>query len=243
MPWSKGQTLHNVDNSVDKVDNSAKRRNFSQSRPIIGLFAKQPIPGRVKTRLTPPLSPEQACRVYQASLQESVVRLQESGFSLTLCYAGEQKWFAAAFPGLPLVAQHGEGLGSRMTNAVQELFAAGGSPILLSGSDSPDLPADLVRQVVAKLVHTDVVTVPCRDGGYAIVGLRKPATELFEGIPWSTGQVLEATRRRCKELGLSYFETDAWDDLDEVDDLERLVERSPESSTARQIVKELAELL
>jgi rSAM/selenodomain-associated transferase 1 len=210
---------------------------------MIGLFAKQPVPGQVKTRLSPPLSHEQACHLYRQALLESVAQLQQTGISLTICYAGERSWFEQVFQGLPLLAQHGDSLGVRMINAVQELFTGGDGPVLLSGSDNPDLPAALVREVVARLQDTDVVTIPCRDGGYAIVGLRKETTEIFEGIPWSTSGVLAATRKKCLELGLSYHETESWDDIDELADLKRLVERSPQSSTARYVLDELADLL
>ncbi len=232
-----------VDNSVDKVDNSANRHIFNQSGTIIGLFAKQPIAGQVKTRLTPPLSPEQACELYRVALQESISRLLTSGVTIAICYAGERSWFETAFPGLPLFAQHGEGLGARMTNAVQALFADGGGPVLLAGSDSPDLPLEQVKDVIECLARMDVATVPCRDGGYAIIGVRQPTPEIFKEIPWSTTAVLEATRRRCRELGLSYHETTGWHDLDELADLQRLVERSPGSLTARHIVGELSALL
>jgi len=232
-----------VDNPVDKVDNSSNRHIFSHSGPVIGLFAKQPVPGQVKTRLTPPLSPEQACQLYRIALHESVSRLLNTEVTIAICYAGEHSWFQATFPGRPLFAQHGEGLGTRMSNAVEELFAAGGGPVLLAGSDSPDLPLKLVEEAIDHLQRRDVVSVPCRDGGYAMIGLRQPTRELFIDIPWSTPAVLEATRRRCHELGLSYHETAAWADLDELADLQQLVQRSPGSVTARHIVSKLAALL
>ncbi len=232
-----------MDNSVDKVDNSIKSNIFSHSGPVIALFAKQPIPGQVKTRLTPPLSPEQACQLYRIALQEMVERLLAAELPLVICYAGRRDWFSEAFPGLPLFEQAGDGLGVRMSNAVQALFAAGAGPVLLAGSDSPDLPVPLVDEALVQLLTTDVVTVPCRDGGYAIVGLRRPTTELFAEIPWSTSQVLEATRQRSQLLGLTYHETEFWHDLDEVADLQQLVARSPESQTAQHIVAELSEQL
>ena len=232
-----------MDNPVNKVDNSANSHIINHSGPVIGLFAKQPLPGQVKTRLTPPLSADQACLLYRVALQESVAQLISTGVALVLCYAGRRDWFSAAFPGLPLLAQIGDDLGVRMSGAVQKLFAAGGGPVLLAGSDSPDLPLALVEQALAQLQETDVVTVPCHDGGYALVGMRRPITELFDGVPWSTSRVLEATRQRCRELGLSYHETACWDDLDELADLRRLVSRSPESQTARHIVSDLSELL
>jgi hypothetical protein len=232
-----------VDNSVDKVDNSANRHIFDHSGAVIGLFAKQPVPGQVKTRLTPPLSPEQACQLYKTALQESLSRLLNTDAMIAICYAGEHSWFQATFPGVLLFAQQGEGLGARMSKAVQELFAVAGGPVLLAGSDSPDLPLGLVSETIDHLQRKDVVSVPCRDGGYAIIGLRQPTTALFDDIPWSTPAVLDATRRRCRELHLSYLETAGWDDLDDLADLQRLVERSPGSLTARHIVGELAELL
>ncbi len=243
MPWWNVRTLPNVDNSVDKVDNSSIGLIFNHSGPVIGLFAKQPLPGQVKTRLTPPLSASQACYLYQTSLQETVNRLLSAGLPLVICYAGRRDWFSTAFPGLPLLAQTGDGLGVRMSNAVQALFAAGGGPVLLAGSDSPDLPILLVEQILEQLKEADIATVPCRDGGYTIVGMRQPTTEIFDGIPRSTSGVLEATRRRSRQLGLSYHETECWEDLDDFADLQRLVVRSPESQTARYIVSELNELL
>lgn len=243
MPWLRARTLPDVDKSVEKVDNSVNSHIFSHSGPIVVLFAKQPVPGQVKTRLTPPLSAEQACLLYQTALQETVTRLLSAGLPLVLCYAGERDWFRKAFPGLPLLAQTGDGLGVRMTNAVQALFVAGAGPVLLAGSDSPDLPIPLFEEVLEQLQDADVATVPCQDGGYAIVGMRQPTTELFAEIPWSTSRVLEATRQRSRLLGLIYSETEGWHDLDELADLRHLVARSPESQTARHIVAELSALL
>ncbi|MGK2906701.1 MAG: TIGR04282 family arsenosugar biosynthesis glycosyltransferase [Desulfuromonadales bacterium] len=232
-----------MDKPVNNVDNSANSHIISHSGPVIGLFAKEPVPGQVKTRLTPPLSAEQACVFYGVALQETVTQLLSTGVPLVICYAGRRDWFSTAFPGLPLLAQAGEDLGIRMSNAIQALFAAGGVPVLLAGSDSPDLPISLVRLALMQLQETDVATVPCHDGGYVIVGMRRPATEIFEGIPWSTSRVLEATRQRSRELGLTYHETAYWDDLDELDDLRRLVARSPRSQTAQHVVTALGKLL
>ena len=243
MRWSRAQALPNVDNPVDKVDNSLNSHIFSHSGPIIGLFAKQPVPGQVKTRLTPPLSGEQAGLLYQAALQETVARLLSAGLPLVICYAGEREWFSEVFPGVPLLAQTGDGLGARMTHAVHAFCAAGAGPVLLAGSDSPDLPLALIGEVVERLQEADIAIVPCQDGGYAIIGMRGPTTEVFAEIPWSTSAVLEATRQRCRLLGLTCHETQSWHDLDELSDLRQLVARSPESQTARHIVVALSEQL
>jgi rSAM/selenodomain-associated transferase 1 len=232
-----------VDNPVEKVDNSLNSNIFNHSGPVIGLFAKEPVAGRVKTRLSPALTAEQACWLYQTSLCETVNRLLAADLPLVLCYDGRREWFAEAFPGLPLLEQVGDGLGDRMSNAVQELFRHLDGPVLLAGSDSPDLPISLLEQVLQALHEKDVATIPCHDGGYVVVGLRQPTTELFAGIPWSTAGVLQATRQACRRLGLSYVETEEWYDLDEIDDLRQLLTRSPETATARHLLAELQELL
>ena len=232
-----------MDNPVDKVDNSLNSNIFNHSGPFVVLFAKEPVAGRVKTRLSPALTAEQACWLYQTSLCETVKRLLAADLSLVLCYDGRREWFAEAFPGLPLLAQVGDSLGDRMSNAVQELFRHLDGPVLLAGSDSPDLPLSLVDQVLHALRETDVVTIPCRDGGYVVIGLRRSTTELFTGIPWSTSGVLQATRQACLRIGLSYVETEEWYDLDEIEDLRQLVKRSPETATARHLLAELQERL
>ncbi len=232
-----------MDNPVEKVDNSLNSHIFDHAAAIIGLFAKEPVAGQVKTRLLPALTAEQACRLYQVALSETVNRLFSTGRPLVICYSGRRQWFTERFPELPLLAQRGEGLGARMGNAVQELFGLSDGPVLLAGSDSPDLPISLVDQVVQSLRATDVATIPCQDGGYVAIGLKKPCTALFAGIPWSTCGVLQATRQACRRLGLSYQETAEWYDLDEIDDLRQLASRSPDSKTARHLLAELQDRL
>ena len=228
---------------MDKVDNSLNSNIFNHSGPVVGLFAKEPVAGRVKTRLSPALTAEQACWLYQTSLCETVNRLLAADLPLVLCYDGRREWFAEVFPGLPLLAQVGDSLGDRMSNAVQELFRHCDGPVLLAGSDSPDLPISLLEQVLRSLHEKDVATIPCHDGGYVVVGLRRSTTALFAGIPWSTSGVLQATRQACRRLGLSYVETEVWYDLDEIDDLRQLLKRSPETATACHLLAELQEQL
>lgn len=228
-----------MDNPVEKVDNSLNSHLFDQSAAVLGLFAKEPVAGQVKTRLSPALTAEQACHLYRISLCETVKRLLSLQRPLVICYAGQRKWFRDNFPDLPLLAQKGDDLGERMGNATQELFQLHDGPVLLTGSDSPDLPINLVDQVLQTLRGTDVATIPCHDGGYVAIGLRRPSKELFVGIPWSSSGVLQATRQACLRLGLSYHETDAWYDLDEIDDLRQLVIRSPDTATARHLLAEV----
>jgi rSAM/selenodomain-associated transferase 1 len=233
MPWSNGRTLIFVDNPVDKVDNSPDRHTLCLSGRTIAVFAKQPIAGRVKTRFCPPLSATEACQLYDTALRETVVRLLQIQAQVVLCYAGRYEWFAKVFPGLFLLPQAGADLGQRLSNASRSLFAAGANPLVIIGSDCPDLPVQFINQAIVALEdNCDVVTVPCRDGGYALIGQRRHRPEVFDDIPWSSSDVLTITRMRAAKAKLRYVELSVWEDLDDVKALSRLLERSPNSRTA-----------
>mgnify|MGYP001267714192 CR=1 FL=1 len=211
------------------------------SGPTLAIFAKQPLPGRVKTRLCPPLTAQQAAELYEVSLRETLLRFDATDLTLVLCYCGQQQWFAAQFPDIPLLLQTGRDLGQRLASATDALFNAGASPLLIIGSDSPDLPLALVDQALADLHQSDLVTIPSGDGGDGLVGMRRATPEIFNEIPWSSSQVLAATRLQAGRRNLSYRETASWSDLDEVDDLTQLLRRSPQSRTARHIRNHLGQ--
>jgi hypothetical protein len=206
----------------------------------LGIFAKEPLPGKVKTRLTPPLSAAQAANLYQVSLEETVATMVEGAFKPVIFYAGNRDYFRNAFPGVPLVPQ-GEGdLGVRMSRALGALLVEGDGAALI-GSDSPDLPLILVEDALSALSRVEVVTIPARDGGYVLIGERRHHPELFRQIPWSTAAVLSETRARAQACGLVYREVGEWEDIDDRSSLERLLLRSPGSATARFAARILAE--
>ena len=96
------------------------------------------------------------------------------------------------------------------------------SPVLLIGTDCPILSADHLTRCAAALASgADAAFIPAEDGGYALVGLRRPVWRLFEGIPWGTGDVMRLTRDRLREQNLSAFETDQLWDLDTPTDYDR----------------------
>lgn len=199
----------------------------------MGIFAKEPLAGRVKTRLSPPLSGEEAAAFYRVALAETVERLAGGPFEVRLFYSGAESFFRENFPGVALTPQ-GEGdLGARMERALQGLLGAGCAAAVLVGSDSPDLPLSLVEEAFAALAAAEVVTAPAPDGGYVLIGERTHCPQLFSAMPWSSAAVLEETRRRVRAAGLSYRELASWEDVDDLASLRRLVERSPGSDAAR----------
>jgi len=215
-----------VDKSVDDVDNLPK------SSGILGIFAKEPVSGQVKTRLSPPLSPDQAAELYQISLRETVDKVSDGDFDLTICYAGDEDYFRRTFPGKSLYEQSGGDLGVRMSNALQHFFRQGYQQAVLIGSDSPDLPLDLVKQAFSALERQQLVMAPAHDGGYVLIGESCHSSRLFENISWSSSEVLSQTQQIAEATGIKYQLLPAWDDLDDLDALRRFLQRSPESRAA-----------
>lgn len=210
-------------------------RDFDHSRFWLGIFVKEPLPGKVKTRLCPPFSPAQAARLYEASLRETVAAMTAPGlsFRVVLCPAGDPAWFRREFPELPVLEQGAGDLGERMARILAALLQRGAKGAALIGSDSPDLPPSLVESALDALAGAEAVLAPAADGGYVLVGESRHRPELFRDVPWSTPEVMAVTRSRCQKAGIVCREIGGWDDLDDLPSLHRLLKRAPDCATAR----------
>jgi rSAM/selenodomain-associated transferase 1 len=198
----------------------------------LGIFAKQPLAGQVKTRLCPPLSPQQAANLYHSCLLETVSAMAEAPAERVLFFDGDEAFFAGTFPGLRLIPQSNGDLGRRLDLAFAQLFAEGYDAVALIGSDSPDLPIPIVSEAFKALAQCDLAVAPALDGGYVLIGQSTHNPELFQDMPWSNPELWRETRRRAEQLGLVYRELDAWEDLDDLASLMRLLLRTPDSRTA-----------
>lgn len=192
------------------------------------VFAKQPAPGCVKTRLCPPFSAQQAADFYAALLDDvletSAQAAQELGLEATVRVtpgAAVDAFSARAPASMSVRAQRGADLSARMEHAAARAFAAGLAPVLLRGSDSPALGVETLRAALHKLESCDVALCPDLDGGYNLVGLAGPAPGLFDH-PMSTASVLEDTRARAQARGLTVELLPAGFDIDRASDLEHL---------------------
>ncbi len=189
------------------------------------IFAKEPVPGQVKTRLSPPLRPEEACRLYRCFLEDILEgTAQIPGMELALAYApsGAGDFFRHLAPAAAhLVPQEGQDLGERQARAFAWGFAGGFETVLLRGSDSPDLPGAFLLEARETLAagRAEVVLGPSLDGGYYLIGLQALYPELFEGLSWSTGTVLADTLSRARGLSLRVHLLPYWQDIDTCDDL------------------------
>lgn len=183
----------------------------------LGIFVKVPEPGRVKTRLTPPLTGEEACRLYTAFITDLFGRLSRiKKLSGTVFYHGDDpdnltNFIPTRYATLP---QRGQTLGDRLAAAFDDLLAGGGETAVIIGSDSPDLPVQYIKRAFLKLKHKDVVLGPAADGGYYLVGLKKPAPAIFEDIEWGGPLVLSRTVERVESQGLTLSLLPLWYDVD-----------------------------
>lgn len=238
MPWSsqKAKPDGPVEKSVETVDKYSALQGpwiRPQGRSVVGVFAKEPIPGRVKTRLSPPFSSEQAALLYKVSQDETVRRLQGGDWDVVVFYVGQKEYFTTHFPGLPLVEQVGGDLGRRMGRALDLLLGYGYREAVLVGTDSPDLPLEMIEAAFFKLRRNDAVTVPADDGGYVLIGCRRGCLELFQDVPWSSSGVLAATRINANRFGISLAEVGTWCDFDDLEGVRNLIDRSPSTATAQ----------
>jgi rSAM/selenodomain-associated transferase 1 len=192
-------------------------------RTALGLFARAPVPGRCKSRLSARYGPEAAARIHALFLRHTTQRLANlQGADLYLVYAGEREAMAP-FCRSPfrLLPQEGEGLGERMRSFFARAFGEGYRRVVVVGSDTPTLPLEYVEQAFDELRTCPVVFGPAYDGGYYLLGLSALREELFDGIPWGTSAVLVESLRR---VGWQARLLPAWYDVDRPEDLSHLIQ-------------------
>ena len=190
------------------------------------VFAKAPVAGQAKTRLIPALGAAGAAALAARLLDHALTAAVETGFDhLELCVAPDtgHPTFAAlaAAHRLVLTAQGDGDLGARMDRALTRVLRDHPQALLI-GTDAPALGAARLRDAAQALQGTDAVFVPALDGGYALVGLQRAQPALFQGIAWSTPQVMAQTRARAAAAGLTWTEREPVADIDEPADLVHL---------------------
>ena len=188
----------------------------------IAVFARAPVAGEAKTRLIPVLSAEGAAALQRRLIERTLATAcAVSGARVTLWVAGDTAHpfvteVSARF-GVALATQVGNDLGERMHNA----FVAAAAPLVLIGTDCPQLAARDLAEAAAALAAHDVVIQPATDGGYVLIGLSGPQPALFESIDWGGPQVLQQTQARIAALALRCALRPTLDDLDTAADLQR----------------------
>jgi uncharacterized protein len=208
-------------------------RASSNGLCALAVMSKAPCAGLVKTRLVPPLTPEEAAALNVCFLRDMTANIagvaRSGGADGVVVYTpvGAESAFDGLLPeGFSLLAQRGASFGDRLFHAAEDLLAVGYSSLCLIDSDSPTLPCQLLRAAVAALKRAGdrVALGAADDGGYYLIGLKHAHRRLFEDIDWSTARALRQTIERAAEINLAVESLPAWYDVDEASSLRRLCE-------------------
>ena len=197
-----------------------------RTRSVVVIMAKQPAAGRTKTRLCPPLSPTDAAELSEALLHDMVTLVSSVGgveLAVAVTPPAAIEMLRPALPaGSLLEPVEGANLGHCLSQATGRLFADGFSHVMALNADGPTLPGVYIERADALLEQNDLVLGPTEDGGYYLVGLRRPCPDLFRDIAWSSARVMLQTVERAAALGCLTALLPPWYDIDTAADLERL---------------------
>jgi rSAM/selenodomain-associated transferase 2/rSAM/selenodomain-associated transferase 1 len=197
------------------------------ARATVAVLAKAPVPGFAKTRLAAGVGDLAAARLHRGLTLDTLRSVAAAGLALRLHGAPDarHRFFRALADrcGIDVAPQPPGDLGARMASIVAAHFAAApDTPLLLVGTDCPLLAPGHLQAAARALVVQDAVLVPAEDGGYVLLGLRRPLPAVFDAIAWSTAEVAEQTRERLRQAGVPWCELPPLWDLDEPADLRRL---------------------
>jgi rSAM/selenodomain-associated transferase 1 len=197
----------------------------------LAVMTKAPQAGRVKTRLTPPLSPEEAAALNICFIRDTAAAIARTangkntqGVAVYTPVGAEDAYVGVLPDDFRLVPQRGDTFGERLSAATEDLIRLGFNSLCLIDSDSPTVPATAFAQAVDFLARAEdsVVLGPSDDGGYYLIGLKKLHRRLFDGIDWSTERVLEQTTEAAREIGVPVHLLPTWYDVDDRATLSKL---------------------
>ena len=196
----------------------------------VGIFCKTPTAGTSKTRLSPPLRPEEcgalsACfiRDLTATIDSACRDSDAVPYAVYTPIGSEDMLRALLPPGFRLLPQCDSAFGERLLHAITNLLEAGHGGAILVNGDSPTLPSSIVRAAIDAVRGDDAVVLsPAIDGGYTLIGLSQPHAQIFADIPWSTPDVYRVTVERANEIGLPVVNVPCWYDVDDAQTLHLL---------------------
>jgi rSAM/selenodomain-associated transferase 1 len=204
---------------------------IARAQCALAVMTKAPQPGQVKTRLSPPLTPEEAAELNKSFLRDTALMISSAAITNSACGIAvytpigmESVYDDILPPDFALLPQRGENFGERLYFAAEDLFKCGFESVCLIDSDSPTVTAKSFSKAIELLSSggDHIVLGPSDDGGYYLIGFNKLHSELFERIDWSTDVVLNQTKRRARELGLDIKLLPSGYDVDDAGSLRRL---------------------
>jgi rSAM/selenodomain-associated transferase 1 len=199
------------------------------------VIAKMPIPGQVKTRLTPPFSPQEAALLARAALVDTLEVVTAAPVARkVLALSPEPETTPSWLPGgFEVIPQRDGGLDERLAGAFTDAYA-GGMPMVLIGMDTPQVTASLLIDAAIPLVsgEADAVLGPAADGGFWLLGLRAPNWSLLHGVPMSRADTGQAQLERLQSAGLRVALMPELVDVDYARDAMRVAADIPDSRFA-----------
>lgn len=197
----------------------------------VAILARSPVPGRVKTRLIPLLGEDGAASLHAWMLQRTVATALAADVGPVTLWceggSGHGDIIDCRQPGvLHIRPQVAGDLGRRMLAAVEESPTAAGA--LVIGTDCPVLSAAHLREAARSIKDHDAVLIPVEDGGYVLIGMKRPSAGAFAGIDWGSSRVMAQTRQRLAALAWRWAELAPLWDVDRAEDVERLAAMFPE---------------
>lgn len=191
-----------------------------QSKNLLIIFYRNPELGKVKTRLANTLGDEKALAIYLALSSHTRFITENLTINKVIYYSNfvdtEDVWPNTSFH---KSLQNGNDLGEKMHNAFAEGFKSGYERICIIGTDCFELNGDIIKQAFEQLHANDAVIGPAKDGGYYLLGMKKPIPELFKNKTWSSETVATDTIQNFKDLSISYAQLEVLTDVDEEKDL------------------------
>jgi rSAM/selenodomain-associated transferase 1 len=202
--------------------------------PALLVIAKSPVPGRVKTRLTPPCSPAQAAELALAALRDTLAAgeaARRAGRRILVLDGEPGPWVPAGYEVMP---QRGDGLARRLAAA----FDDAGGPAFLVGMDTPQVTPELLDAGLEAVVRSDAAFGAALDGGYWGIGLRRPDPAVFDGVPMSETSTGTVQRARLLTLGLRTVSLPPLRDVDTIEDARAVAAEAPDGAFAAALAAE-----
>ena len=194
-------------------------------KEVVLVFQKNEVLGKVKTRLAAGMGELRALEIYRQLVQMTYSALAEVPASIWT-YFSDFIPETVNFPIAKSFAQEGQDLGERMAGAFARSFELGMDKVVLIGTDCPTLQSQHLNEAFEALTDSDLVLGPATDGGYYLIGMKRRADYLFEGISWSTSQVLTETLNVASQHGLTTTLLQELNDVDTSEDWERYTSNS-----------------
>jgi rSAM/selenodomain-associated transferase 1 len=213
---------------------AARRENGARIRTIpaqLIVIAKEPAFARVKTRLSPPLAPEEASLLAVAALEDTLraVAAVPVSHRVVALDGAAGAWLPDGFDVIP---QRGAGPDERLAAAFEDAYRAHPLPVVLIGMDTPQVTSRLLLSAVASLASRDAVLGLATDGGFWLLGLRHPDPRLMLGVPMSRPDTGTAQLARLRRAGLTVAAVPSLTDVDTIDDARRVAAEAPRSRFA-----------